>query len=94
MKITEEEVRHVAKLARLDLTDEEVTVFSRQVGDILDYVDQLNSVDTQGVEGTSHAISVNNAFREDKAVDSMDPDLALSNAPEREDTDIIVPKVL
>ena len=94
MKISEEEVRHVAKLARLDLTDEEVAMFSRQVGDILDYVDQLNTVDTEGVEGASHAISVNNAFREDKAVDSMDPDLALSNAPEREDTDIIVPKVI
>ncbi len=94
MRISEDDVRHVAKLARLDFSDEEVKMFSKQVGDILDYVEQLKGVDTEGVKPTSHAISVTNAFREDQARPSLEPDQALSNAPEREDTDIIVPRVI
>lgn len=94
MKISKQEVLHVAKLSRLDLSDKDAEKLVRQIGDILDYVDTLNSVDTTGVHATSHAIFVNNAFREDKAMPSMEPDKALGNAPEREDTDIIVPKVI
>ena len=65
MKITKEDVVHVANLARLELSEESIDKFAGQIGEILDYVDSLKRVDTQGVPATSHAISLTNAFRED-----------------------------
>ncbi len=94
MKITEKEVMHVAKLSRLDMAGEDIEELANKMGSILEHVDTLNNVDTAGVKPASHAISINNAFREDEAIPSMNPDKILSNAPEREGTDIIVPKVI
>lgn len=94
MKITKEEVLHVAKLARLDMDDAAVEKMSEQIGTILDYMDTLNRVDTEGVNPTSHAISLNNAFREDEATGSLDRDAALANAPEREDGCFVVPRIV
>lgn len=94
MKITKEEVLHVAKLARLEMDDTAVEKFSEQIGTILSYMDTLNRVDTQGVNPTSHAISLNNAFREDEETGSLDRDAALANAPEREDGCFVVPRIV
>ena len=94
MKITREDVIYVAQLARIDLSDEAIEMFADQIGDILDYVDLLNQVPTEGVAPTSHAISLTNAFREDEASAPSDPDTSLANAPEREDGYFIVPKVI
>lgn len=94
MKITKEEVLHVAKLARLDMDDAAVEKFSEQIGTILSYMDTLNQVDTEGVNPTSHAISLNNAFREDEAAGSLDRDAALANAPEQEDGCFVVPRIV
>ncbi len=94
MKITKDEVLHVAKLARLKLTREAVGKFSGQIADILEYVNTLNSVDTEGIVPTSHAIFLSNAFREDEIKESMGADKALANAPEKEDGNFIVPKVI
>ena len=94
MKITKEEVLHVAKLARLDMDDAAVEKMSEQIGTILAYMDTLNRVDTEGVNPTSHAISLNNAFREDEATGSLDRDAALANAPEREDGCFVVPRIV
>ena len=94
MKITKEEVLHVANLARLDVDKVLIDKFSAQIGTILEYVDTLKSVDTQGVMPTSHAIFLTNAFREDDEKQSIDCELALSNAPEKEDGNFIVPKVI
>ena len=94
MKITKEDVIYVADLARIDLSDDDIDVFADQIGDILDYVDQLKKVPTEGVAPTSHAISLTNAFREDDVSDAADPDRALANAPEREEGYFIVPKVI
>ena len=63
--ISTEEVKHVAKLARLELTDEEVNKYSQQLGSILEYVEQMNEVDTTGIEPMPHAIPVYNVMRED-----------------------------
>ena len=65
MKITKEEVVHVANLARLDLDEDSISKFAGQIDNILEYIDMLNRVDTEGVPPTSHAIFLNNAFRED-----------------------------
>ncbi|AOY57080.1 MULTISPECIES: Asp-tRNA(Asn)/Glu-tRNA(Gln) amidotransferase subunit GatC [Desulfococcus] len=94
MKITKEEVLHVAKLARLDMDDDAVEKFSDQIGTILSYMDSLNGVDTEGVAPTSHAISLNNAFREDEETGSLDRDAALANAPEKEDGCFVVPRIV
>jgi aspartyl-tRNA(Asn)/glutamyl-tRNA(Gln) amidotransferase subunit C len=94
MKITKEEVLHVAELARLDMDDEAVAKFSEQIGTILAYMDTLNQVDTRGVPPTSHALSLHNAFREDEAAGSLDRDDALANAPEREDGCFVVPRIV
>lgn len=94
MKISKEEVIHVAELARLDLDEDAIDKFARQIGTILEYVDTLNRIDTDGVMPTSHAISLTNAFRKDVERDSFDRDRMLANAPEKEEGNFVVPKVI
>lgn len=94
MKISKEDVIHVAHLARLELDDAAVEKFSHQIGTILDYVDTLNCLDTTGVSPTSHAIFLTNAFREDDVENHLDLELALSNAPEKDESTFRVPRVI
>jgi aspartyl-tRNA(Asn)/glutamyl-tRNA(Gln) amidotransferase subunit C len=94
MKITKEEVMYVADLARLDLDDAAIDKFAEQIATILEYIDLLNGLDTEDVEPTSHAISLTNAFRDDEEKEHLDRDLVLQNAPDREDGNFIVPKVV
>ncbi len=94
MKITKDEVTHVAKLARLDLDDETIEMYTGQLGKILEYIDTLKRVDTKGVQATSHAISLTNAFREDNVENYFDREAALFNAPGKEDGSFIVPKIV
>lgn len=94
MKITKEEVLHVADLARLDLDEASIDTFVGQLGTILEYVDTLNHVDTKGVAPTSHAISLTNAFREDEPAEHLARDKSLANSPEQENGSFVVPKVV
>jgi aspartyl-tRNA(Asn)/glutamyl-tRNA(Gln) amidotransferase subunit C len=94
MKITRDEVIHVANLARLDMDEASIDKFADQIGTILEYVDVLSRVNTEGVTPTSHAISLTNAFREDEEKENLDRDLALANAPQKEDGNFVVPKVI
>lgn len=94
MKITKKEVVHVANLARLDLDEESIGKFAEQIDNILEYIDILNRVETEGVAPTSHAIFLTNAFREDKVKEHLDRNKALANAPEKEDGNFVVPKVI
>ncbi|MDY6791462.1 MAG: Asp-tRNA(Asn)/Glu-tRNA(Gln) amidotransferase subunit GatC [Thermodesulfobacteriota bacterium] len=94
MKISKEEVLHVAELARLELDEESIDRFAGQIGEILEYVDTLNQLDTKDISPTSHAIFLNNAFRQDEERKHLDNDEALANAPEKEDGGFIVPKVV
>ncbi|UCD77553.1 MAG: Asp-tRNA(Asn)/Glu-tRNA(Gln) amidotransferase subunit GatC [Desulfobacterales bacterium] len=94
MKITKNEVLYVADLARLNLDEAAIEKFAGQIGEILEYVDKLNEVNTEGVKPTSHAISLTNAFREDEQSEHLDRDKALANAPEKEDGNFIVPKIV
>ena len=94
MKITKDEVMHVANLARLDMDEASIDKFADQIGTILEYVDVLNRVDTQGVTPTSHAISLTNVFREDREQKTLERDKALANAPQKEGGNFVVPKVI
>ena len=94
MKITKEQVAYVAHLARLELDEAAVATFAEQIGSILDYMDMLNGVDTQGVQPTSHATSICNAFRDDAVREHLDTEAATANAPEKDDGSFIVPKVV
>jgi aspartyl-tRNA(Asn)/glutamyl-tRNA(Gln) amidotransferase subunit C len=94
MKITREEVVHVARLARLNLDEKAIDLYTKQLGDILTYMDTLNRVDTKDVPPTSHAIFINNAFRDDEVQASIPVERALTNAPESEDGSFVVPKVI
>jgi aspartyl-tRNA(Asn)/glutamyl-tRNA(Gln) amidotransferase subunit C len=94
MKISKKDVIHVANLARIELDDEAVEKFSHQIGSILDYVDTLNRLDTTGIRSTSHAISLTNAFREDEVRKHLGQELALANAPEKDDCTFWVPRVI
>ncbi|MFB3925073.1 MAG: Asp-tRNA(Asn)/Glu-tRNA(Gln) amidotransferase subunit GatC [Syntrophales bacterium] len=94
MKITKEEVEYVAHLARLDFTEEEKKKFTLQLNSILGYMEKLNSVNTVGVTPETHAIALNNAFREDKVWESLAPEEATANAPEEKGNCFRVPKVI
>ena len=94
MKITAKEVRYVADLARLELSPEEVELFTGDMNRILDYMDQLSELDTGGVEPTSHVLSLKNVFREDVVVESLPVDGVLANAPRREKGHFVVPKII
>jgi aspartyl-tRNA(Asn)/glutamyl-tRNA(Gln) amidotransferase subunit C len=94
MALTREEVLHVADLARLSLLPEEIELFTRQLNDILAYVEKLQELDTTGVEPLAHVIPVFNVFREDVVSQGLDRDAALSNAPAREEGALVVPRII
>ncbi len=93
--ITEDDVRYVARLSRLRLDEKDVTMFRGQLSAILEYIEQLNEVDTEGVPPTSHVLSsMKNVFREDEPGVSLSPEEALSNAPEKKDGFFKVPRII
>ena len=94
MSISKQDVSYVANLARLSMEESDRDTFAQQIAKILEYVDTLNQVDTTGVEPTSHAIFLNNAFREDDPKPHLGQDKSLANAPEDENGHFIVPKVI
>ncbi len=94
MKITQKDVEHVARLARLTLAPEELEVMTSQMDAILGYVDKLNELDTEGIEPTAHAVPMANAFRADEKRPSIGIERALQNAPQSGDDCFTVPKVI
>ena len=94
MNITEEEVLRVADLARLELKKDAVLRLCRQIGEVLGYIELLNQADTKQVLPTSHAIALTNVLREDKVGTHLNRELALSNAPEKDEGNFIVPKII
>ncbi len=94
MALTRDEVLHVADLARLHLLPEEIEVVTRQLNDILAYVEKLQELDTEGVEPLAHVIPVFNVFREDVVAAGLDREAALSNGPAREEGAFVVPRII
>lgn len=93
-KIDEAEVRKVAKLSRLELSEAEVEEFTGQLRAILDYVAKMNELDTEGVEPLAHCLPVSNVFRADSVKGSLGTEKTLANAPERDGEFFKVPKIL
>ena len=93
MSLSAEEVRHVADLARLELSDADVAEMARQLGAIVDYINQLQSVNTDGIEPLAHALKLHDVFRADEPSPSLSPDEALANAPARKNDFYRVPAV-
>jgi len=92
--ITREQVLHIAHLARLKLTEAEIESFTRQLGSILDYVEQLNKVDTGSVEPTSLTLPAQDYLRDDTEKPSLSPEKVLANGPSVKKQHFAVPKVI
>lgn len=93
-KLTKEEVKHVAHLARLAITEEEAEKFAEQLGKITDFAEQLNELDTTNVEPTSHVFPIANVLREDVAKPGLDREKVLLNVKEHENGQIKVPSIM
>ncbi len=93
-KLSKEEVKHVAHLARLAITDEEAEKFAEQLGKITDFAEQLNELDTTNVAPTSHVLPIVNVMREDVAVKGLDRDVMMLNVKEQEAGQVKVPPIL
>lgn len=93
MSISRDELKHIALLSRLELSDEEAELYTRHIGEILDYVDQLGKLDVEGVEPTSHAVPMKNIMREDTVEPGLPVEEVLKNAPDRQDRFFRVPRV-
>jgi aspartyl-tRNA(Asn)/glutamyl-tRNA(Gln) amidotransferase subunit C len=93
-KITREEVEHVARLARLELKEEEKEEMTTQLDSILGYIDTLNELDTTQVEPTTTVIPMVSVMREDVVRPSLSQEEALANAPDREDAYFRVPRII
>lgn len=92
--IQDETIEYVGILAKLELSEEEKEAAKADMGRMLDYIDQLNELNTEGVEPLSHIFSVNNVFREDIVENGDDRENLLSNAPEERNGAFVVPKTV
>ena len=90
--ISDETIEYVGILAKLELSDEEKEKAKKDMGEMIDYIDQLNELDTSGVEPMSHVFPVHNVFREDVVTNGDDRENILKNAPEKNEESFIVPK--
>lgn len=94
MLITEKDVLHVARLARISLSDQEVKAFTSQLEQILGFIGKLNEVDVSNVEPTASIIEKNNVLRADECKNEFKPDQVLANAPARDRDFFSVPQVI
>ena len=94
MSITIQDVRRIAELACLELTDDEATMYSGQLSQIVDYVEKLNAIDTDHVDITYHPVAYGDVFREDEIGECLSVDDALANAPQKSWQYFAVPKVV
>ena len=92
--ISKEEVKHVANLARLAITDDAAEKFAEQLAAITDFAEQLNELDTTNVEPTTHVLPLVNVMREDKSVAGLDREVMMKNVREQEDGQVKVPSIL
>lgn len=93
-KITADDVRHVARLARLDVTDDEVELFAGQLAAVLEHAEDVEALDTAGVPPTAHPLPLVNILRDDVPAAGVDRDEVLAMAPQAEDGRFRVPRIL
>jgi aspartyl-tRNA(Asn)/glutamyl-tRNA(Gln) amidotransferase subunit C len=93
MAITESDVRHVAELARLALTDEQVATLTTELSSILGHIDDLQHLDLAGVQPTAHPLATTNAMRPDEVRPGLSREAALLNAPDSDGTAFVIPAI-
>ena len=93
-KIDKTQVKKIAKLSRLDLTDKELVEFTDQLIAILGYVEKISELDTENVQPLAHCLPIHNVFREDIIKPSLGTEKTLANAPKRDENFFKVPKIL
>lgn len=94
MELTREEVEHIAELAKLKLSEEEVVTFSRQLSSMLEHFQALQALDTSGIPPTAQVITLRSVMREDEVTPSLAPEQVLANAPQAEEGHFKVPAIL
>jgi aspartyl-tRNA(Asn)/glutamyl-tRNA(Gln) amidotransferase subunit C len=94
MKVSRNDVENVALLSRLEIPEAEIETYTGHLNDFLEYADVLTKIETEGVKPTAHVLPVHNVFRKDEVKPTLDRELALSNAPEKEDGYFKVPKIV
>ncbi|WP_243291020.1 Asp-tRNA(Asn)/Glu-tRNA(Gln) amidotransferase subunit GatC [Bacillus sp. FJAT-47783] len=93
-RISKEQVKHVAHLARLAITEEEAEMFTTQLDAIITFAEQLNELNTENVEPTSHVLNMKNILREDVPEQGLEREEVLKNAPDHQDGQVRVPSIL
>ena len=93
-RVTRDEVKHIANLARLQITEDETTEMQESLESILNFANQIDEANTEDVEPTYHVLDLQNVLREDKAQEGIPQELALKNAKETEDGQFNVPSVM
>lgn len=94
MKISRDDIKTIARLSRLEVSEENMPQLEKELSDILSYVEQLNELDLDGVETMAHAVPLQNVLRADQVKPSIDHDKALSTAPVEDDGYFAVPRVV
>ena len=94
MKVTKKDLENVAVLSRLAIPADKEEQYTNQLNDVLTYMESLNSINTDDVQPIAHVLPISNVFRDDVVKESLDRDLALSNAPLKDDGYFKVPKIL
>ena len=92
--ISDETIEYVGILAKLELDEEEKEQAKKDIGEMLDYIDKLNELDTSGVEPMSHVFPVHNVFREDVVANVDGREITLANAPEKKEDSFVVPRTI
>ncbi|MFB3164213.1 Asp-tRNA(Asn)/Glu-tRNA(Gln) amidotransferase subunit GatC [Neobacillus sp. 179-J 1A1 HS] len=93
-RISNEQVKHVANLARLEISEDEAEIFTKQLDAIITFAEQLNELDTTNVEPTYHVLDMKNVFREDSKEKGLPLEEVLKNAPDHQDGQIKVPAII
>lgn len=93
-RISNEQVKHVANLARLEISEDEAEIFTKQLDAIITFAEQLNELDTTNVEPTYHVLDMKNIFREDVKEKGLSREDVLKNAPDHQDGQIKVPAIM
>lgn len=94
MALSKESLEQVANLARIELSGKEIEQFSHQLQQIIDFIDQLKTIDIKEISPTSHVLALKNVLREDKPSGSLPVEKALKNAPEKKNNYFLVPKII
>lgn len=94
MSVSKEDVKHIAKLSKLYLSDEELEKYTNDLSNIVNFANELSNIDVEGVKPTAHILDIKNVFRKDEKKESYDREEILKNAPTKEAGCISVPKVV